>query len=83
MSYSANWEITLHILEKDEQTAAHVTVETDHRTLSGDGFVLHAPDDLDATTTDYQLAAGRALIELGTRLVDQAVADIRRAAVAG
>lgn len=76
MSYSVDWEIAVRIVAKDEQTAAHATVETDSRTLYGDGFARHNPGDLDVPAIGCELAAGRALIELGTRLVDRAAADI-------
>jgi hypothetical protein len=66
----------VHIAERDEQTTAHATVETDSRTLYGDGFAHRNPGDLDIPAMGYELAASRALIELGTRLVDRAAADI-------
>jgi hypothetical protein len=78
MSYSVDWEITVHIVERDEQIAAHATVETDSRVLYGDGFAYRNAADLDVPAIGCELAAGRALIELGTRLVDRAATDIGR-----
>jgi hypothetical protein len=78
MSYSVDWEIAVHIVEKGEQTAAHAMMETDGRTLRGDGFAHRNPADLDVPAIGEELAAGRALIELGNRLVDRAASDIGR-----
>ena len=76
MNNSVDWEIAVHIVEKDEQTAAHATLETDSRILRSDGFAHRNPADLDVPAIGFELAAGRALVELGTRLVDRAAADI-------
>ncbi len=76
MNCSLDWEVSVHIIERDQQTSAHAALETDGRSVSGDGRAHRNPHDMEVPAIGCELAVGRALIELGTRLVDRAASDI-------
>lgn len=76
MDHVAEWTAHVHLFEHDAATQARVTLETGANRLIGEGLAKRNPADPDVPEIGDELAAGRALIELGERLVRAAGEDI-------
>jgi hypothetical protein len=70
------WKIMVHLTEEDGHTAARATLDTGAQVLHGSGTAQRSPDDTDVPEIGDELATGRALIDLGNRLIQATAADI-------
>lgn len=70
------WQATVHLTEEDGHTAADAALNTGDDVLHGHGTARCNPGDADVPEIGDELAAGRALIELGNRLLRTTADDI-------
>jgi hypothetical protein len=70
------WHATVFLSEEDGLTAADATLNTGDNVLHGHGTARCNPSDTDVPEIGDELAAGRALIELGECLVQTTAEDI-------
>jgi hypothetical protein len=71
------WHVELHITENVDDTHVQaILTAAGRRTVEGHGHARRNPADRAVPEIGDELAAGRALIELGNRLVQIAGADI-------
>ncbi|CAL9625396.1 DUF1876 domain-containing protein [Streptomyces althioticus] len=76
MSHTLEWKTRLHLFEEDGTTKAHATLDTGTATLTGHGAAHRNPADPDVPEIGDELAAGRALRDLGRQLLDIAERDV-------
>jgi hypothetical protein len=76
MTHVVDWPIRLSITEDDARTVARAVITTKDNTLSAEGVAVRNPTDSDVPEIGDELAAGRALTELGRLLVSAAAADV-------
>lgn len=76
MDHVAEWKAYVHLYEHDGATQARVTLETGANKLISEGLARRHPRDPEVAEIGDELAVGRALIELGERLVRAAAEDI-------
>jgi hypothetical protein len=76
MQHVREWPIRLYFFEEDGQTQARVSLKTEAGTLEKVGEALCEPGDFDVPEIGDEVAAGRALIALGTKLLRSGEADI-------
>lgn len=76
MQHVREWPIKLYFFEEDGQTQARVALKADARTLEFVGEARCAPGDFDVPEIGDEVAAGRALIALGTKLLRTSEADV-------
>jgi uncharacterized protein DUF1876 len=76
MEHVAEWQAHVYLFEHDSTTQARVVLDTGVNTLTGEGLARCHPADPDVPEIGDELAVGRALIELGERLVHAASEDI-------
>jgi hypothetical protein len=76
MTHISDWPIRLSITEDGNRTVARAMVTTRDNTLSAEGVALRNPHDPAVPEIGDELAAGRALTELGRLLVQAAAGDI-------
>lgn len=75
MEHTAEWKMRLYLFEHGNGSTARVVLDTGANILHGEG---HAGQDADGRATpeiDTELAAGRALTDLGSRLIETAAKD--------
>jgi hypothetical protein len=71
------WSVDIQIAESGNDTRVRAVVTTtDGSTIEGIGHARRNPRDRTVPEIGDELAAGRALIDLGSRLVQLAAADI-------
>jgi hypothetical protein len=71
------WQISMNLIEYENNlTRAQVTAEAGARTLRCYGEAHRNPTDTDVPDIGDEVAAGRALIELGNQLLRNAAQDI-------
>ncbi len=85
MEHVAEWDAHVFLFEHDNETVARVVLETGTTELHGEGRARRNPSDPLVPEIGDELAVGRALVELGERLIaaageDMAVLDRARAA---
>ena len=76
MEHVAEWQARVYLFEHDSMTQARVVLDTSANRLTGEGLARRHPADPDVPEIGDELAVGRALIELGERLVQAASEDI-------
>ena len=76
MSHTLEWKTRLYLFEEDGTTKAHATLDTGTATLTGHGAAHRNPADPDVPEIGDELAAGRALRDLGRQLLDIAEGDV-------
>ncbi|MFI9052150.1 dsRBD fold-containing protein [Streptomyces sp. NPDC053427] len=76
MATTAEWDIHLYLSEEDGTTKARVELDTGTIALSGYGMARCNPEDLDVPVIGDELAAGRALHDLGAKLMRVADNDM-------
>jgi hypothetical protein len=76
MDHTADWMAHVYLYEHGNATQARVVLDTGSASLSGEGLARRRRTDPDVPEIGDELAVGRALIELGTRLVTAAGEDI-------
>ena len=81
MEHTAEWKIKLFLFEHDNGSTAQVVLDTGANTLRGEGHAGQHSDGRAIPEIDTELAAGRALIDLGNRLTQIGTADAADAAV--
>lgn len=70
------WPVILRVVEEDGRTEAELLLDTGDWTFDCAGRARRHPGDPDVAKVGDELAVGRALIELGNRLVALAELDI-------
>lgn len=81
MEHTAEWKIKLFLFEHDNGSTAQVVLDTGVTTLHGEGHAGQYPDGRMAPEIDTEIAAGRALVDLGERLTQIGQSDAADAAV--
>ena len=76
MPHTAEWKIRLRLFEEEGTTKARVVLDTGTASLTGHGVAHCSPGDTDVPEIGDELAAGRALHDLGRQLVEAAERDI-------
>jgi len=76
MQHVKEWPIKLYLFEEDGQTQARVELKADAGTLESVAEARCAPADFDVPEIGDEVAAGRALIALGTKLLRGSEIDI-------
>ncbi|MFE6828492.1 DUF1876 domain-containing protein [Streptomyces sp. NPDC057690] len=76
MSHTAEWKLRLHLFEEEDRTTARAVLSTGTTELTGHGAAHRNPADTDVPEIGDELAAGRALYDLGRQLVEVADRDI-------
>jgi hypothetical protein len=76
MYHVTEWPAHIHVFEDDNVTQARVTLDTGSSTLSGEGLARRRPTDPLVPEIGDELAVGRALVELGERLIRAAGEDV-------
>lgn len=78
MSHTTEWQVHLRLIEDEGGTTkAEVVLDTGHGSLTGHGVAQRNPADENVPEIGDELAAGRALNDLGRQLVTNARQDIR------
>jgi nicotinate phosphoribosyltransferase len=75
MEHTAEWKMKLYLFEHDNGSTAEVVLDTGANILHGEGHAGQHPDGRAIPEIDTELAAGRALTDLGNRLIQTAAAD--------
>jgi len=76
MPHTVEWKVRLYLFEEERTTKARVVLDTGTTELTGHGAARRNPADMDVPEIGDELAAGRALHDLGRQLVDVAERDI-------
>ncbi|MFF5187687.1 DUF1876 domain-containing protein [Streptomyces sp. NPDC000345] len=76
MPHTVEWTVRLFLFEEDDDTKARVVLNTGTTELTGHGAAHRNPADPDVPEIGDELAAGRALHDLGRQLVEVAGRDI-------
>lgn len=76
MMHVSEWTANIQLLEQDDVTHARVALNTGTTWLSGEGLARRRPSDPLVPEVGDELAVGRALVELGERLIRAAGEDI-------
>lgn len=86
MAHTVKWKIDLYLFEEEGTTKARVVLDTATAQFTGHGDAHRNPADMDVPEIGDELAAGRALDDLGRQLMDVAqrdIEDVAAAAVSG
>ncbi|WP_326648135.1 MULTISPECIES: DUF1876 domain-containing protein [unclassified Streptomyces] len=76
MPHTVEWKVRLYLFEDEGTTKARVVLDTGATALTGHGVAHRNPGDTDVPEIGDELAAGRAMRDLGQQLVDFAERDI-------
>ena len=76
MQHVREWPIRLYFFEEDGQTQARVALKADAGRLEVVGEAQCEPGDFDVPEIGDEVAAGRALIALGEKLLRSGEADV-------
>lgn len=76
MPHTEEWQVRLYLFEEAGTTKARVVLDTGTTELTGHGAAHRNPGDMDVPEIGDELAAGRAMRDLGRRLMDIAERDI-------
>ncbi|TJZ99576.1 DUF1876 domain-containing protein [Actinacidiphila oryziradicis] len=76
MPHTVEWKVRLYLFEDEGTTKARVVVDTGATALTGRGVAHRNPADTDVPEIGDELAAGRAMRDLGQQLVDAAQHDV-------
>jgi hypothetical protein len=76
MPHTRKWHAEVFLFEQDGQTRADAVLETGENTLHGYGMARRHPGEADVPEIGDELAVGRALADLGHRLIGTAAADL-------
>ncbi|MGA5054554.1 DUF1876 domain-containing protein [Streptomyces cellulosae] len=76
MSHTLEWKTRLYLFEEDGTTKARAALDTGSTTLTGHGAAHRNPADPDVPEIGDELAAGRALRDLGGQLLALAERDV-------
>ncbi|GAA2006800.1 DUF1876 domain-containing protein [Catenulispora subtropica] len=76
MQYVREWPIRLYFFEEDGRTQARVWLKPGVSTLEAVGEALCEPGEFDVPEIGDEVAAGRALVALGEKLLRSSETDI-------
>jgi hypothetical protein len=76
MNHVAEWTAHVHVFETENLTQARVTLDTGSNVMAGEGLARRHPGDPLVPEIGDELSVGRALVELGQRLIATAGEDI-------
>ncbi len=76
MSTVHTWHVTLNVYDQDDGTAVHAVLTTDDTVVEGHGHARRSPHDVDVPEIGEEIAAARALNDLGTELLRLASQDL-------
>lgn len=76
MPHTVEWKVRLYLFEDEGTTKARVVLNTGTTELTGRGAAHRNPADMDVPEIGGELAAGRAMHDLGRQLVGVAERDI-------
>ncbi|MFF4837476.1 DUF1876 domain-containing protein [Streptomyces sp. NPDC001315] len=76
MPHTGEWKIHLYFFEEEGTTKARVVLNTGTSELTGHGAAHRNPADTDVPEIGDELAAGRAMRDLGRQLLGIAERDI-------
>ena len=76
MTHIQEWPIQVWITEEDDRTTARAVLNTRDNVLTADGVARRSPRDPAVPEIGDEIAVGRALSNLGHRLLDTAAGDI-------
>lgn len=76
MGHTTKWKADLYLSEEEGATKARVVLDTATKQITGHGDAHRNPADPDVPEIGDELAAGRALDDLGRQLRDTARRDI-------
>ncbi|EKX64042.1 hypothetical protein STRIP9103_07551 [Streptomyces ipomoeae 91-03] len=76
MAHTVEWKVRLYLFEEEGTTKARVVLNTGTNEFTGHGDAHRNPADMDVPEIGDELAAGRAMHDLGRQLVDVAERDI-------
>ncbi|MFJ8113944.1 DUF1876 domain-containing protein [Streptomyces sp. NPDC096132] len=76
MPHTVEWKLRLYLFEDEDETSARVVLNTGSTELTGHGAAHRNPEDTAVPEIGDELAAGRALRDLGRQLVEVAGRDI-------
>jgi len=76
MTHVAEWIAHVHLFEDEDLTQARVTIDTGATVLAGEGLAHRRPGEPPVPEIGDELAVGRALVELGQRLIAAAAEDV-------
>ncbi|MBH1937420.1 DUF1876 domain-containing protein [Streptomyces sp. AV19] len=76
MEHTTEWRIQVNLTEDGETTKARAVLDTGATSLTGQGVAHRSPDDTDVRLIGDEFAAGRALRELGDKLIGTAQRDV-------
>jgi hypothetical protein len=74
--HTTRWHATVFLTEENGETIADARLETGTATIHGHGTARRNPTDTEIEGIGEELAAGRALIKLGRKLLGIAEEDI-------
>lgn len=76
MLHTRKWDAEVFLFEQDGQTRADVVLRTGENTLHGTGMARCHPGESDVPEIGDEIAVGRALADLGRRLIGTAAEDL-------
>jgi hypothetical protein len=79
MAHVAQWQVRLEMFEEGDRTTVRAVLDTGANVLTGEGVAVRNPADAAIPEIGTELAAGRALADLGRQLGNAAVTDIEGA----
>ncbi|GAB2449055.1 DUF1876 domain-containing protein [Streptomyces incanus] len=83
MSHTVEWKVRLHLFEDGGTTKARAVIDTGTTVLTGHGTARRNPVDTEVPEIGDELAAGRAMQDLGRQLVDIAERDVEGTGATG
>lgn len=76
MSTIHTWHVTLNVYDTDDGTSVHAVLTTDDGVVEGHGHARRNPHDVDVPEIGEEIAAARALNDVGAELLRLASGDI-------
>ena len=76
MLHTRKWDAEVFLFEQDGQTRADVVLNTGENTLHGNGMARCHAGESDVPEIGDEIAVGRALVNLGRRLIGAAADDL-------
>lgn len=79
MTHSRHWQVRSDVAGDGDDTSARAVLDTGAGTVRAAGGAHRAPGDPRSTAVGDEVAAGRALLALGRRMIDAATVDLHTA----
>lgn len=76
MTRTQEWKVRLYLFEEDRMTKARLVLDTGTTSLTGHGAAQCRAEETNVPEIGDELAAGRALIDLGAQLLGLADNDL-------